>query len=322
MLLIDALENGQTSRGKPQRTIETVLSKIFFFGDRVLKVYKHRKTTDSDTTDQAHRKIFYTSDFNWNRTVAPEIYLSLKGFASSNEFMEVDASIGDDWAIEMLLVDTRANLTHMLKEGKIDETTLSLVAHAIVEKIEFLTNKNRATFDPLFKRNLASAQTQMLEDLREWLQYLEADVPAEFRESLMTTLKKVVKNEAYFQEFLPSSYRIAIDTNDDNILFFENKPTFIDTMPPKQRWCVHDPHLTLIRPTVDVEVLASDSLARNLKIVRESSFGTLPTIALLVYEIHAAGIQWAYRLTLKHSDLAEKYRAYLGVKFEELKKRL
>jgi hypothetical protein len=322
MLLIDALENGLTSRGKPDKTIETVLSKIFFFGDRVLKVYKHRETTDGETLTQGQRKLFYEEDFGWNRAVAPEIYLSLKGFDSSNEFMEVAAEAGDDWAIEMLLVDTKANLTHMLRDGNIDATTLSTVAHAIVEKIEFLTTKNRMAFDPLFKRNLASAEIQMLEDLREWFQYLESDVPADLRESLMTHIKTAVKNEPYFKDFTSSAYRVAIDTNDDNILFLQNKPTFIDTMPPKQRWCVHDPHLTLIRPTVDVAVLADDSLARNMRTVRESSYGRLPSMALLIYEIHAAGIQWAYRLTLKHNDLAEKYRDYVLKKLEELKTRI
>ena len=50
--LIETIETGNFNKlGKPERIIETLISKLFFFGDDVYKVYKYNKAFFGDFSD-------------------------------------------------------------------------------------------------------------------------------------------------------------------------------------------------------------------------------------------------------------------------------
>src|ERR1700722_11050109 len=87
--LIDSIEKGDfKGLGKPERTIETLISKLFFFGNDVYKVYKYKTYYFGDFTDDRFRHEFYHDDFLWNNTMAPNIYIRLGYVKDNNGIIE------------------------------------------------------------------------------------------------------------------------------------------------------------------------------------------------------------------------------------------
>ena len=66
MTLIEAFEAGKVEgiTGRPDQIIETLLSKLFFFGDQVFKIYKNEKNSVIEST-KLQRAEFYSQDFLW-----------------------------------------------------------------------------------------------------------------------------------------------------------------------------------------------------------------------------------------------------------------
>ena len=312
MQLIDAIENGQTAFGTPDRVIETVLAKLFFFGDRVIKVYK---TRGQEATDATFRKRFYNEDFTWNNIAAPHVYTHLHGF--DEDHISSHPHAAHDWAIEMKNIDTSSNLTRILPSGSINQKKISAIAYAIVEKLEHLTREKRDSLSNIFERSYVDLRIQSLKDLDAWLSELRTDISDDVRSRAIQRLTQTVLNDPYFKEFTSDDYRVAKDTNSDNILWLDGKPSFIDIMPPNEHWRVNDPHFALIRTAVDARVLGNESLEKSVHEARERSYGTIPVHIVEAYALHGALIQWAYRLMLGQRDIAKKYGAYVSRKLKE-----
>ena len=108
MNLIEAFEqklvNGFEDK-TPDKIIETIVSKIFFYGEDVYKVYKYEKFFFGDFTDKNFRENFYREDFYWNNVTAPRIYLSLKPVKSIGGKYKIVDSEPEDFFIEMKKFD-------------------------------------------------------------------------------------------------------------------------------------------------------------------------------------------------------------------------
>ncbi len=312
MPLIEALELGKTHFGMPDRVIETVLSKLFFFGDRVIKVYKPRW---QETTDSTFRKRFYNDDFTWNHIAAPHIYTKLHGFDENHAPVHPDSA--HDWVIEMKNIDTTSNLTRLLPSGAVDADTMSTISDAMIENLENLTREKRASLSHIFDRPYTDLRVQSLKDLDDWLLELRSEISDETRTEAVDRLTDTVVNDPYFKEFTSDDYRVAKDTNSDNILWIDGSASFIDIMPPNEHWRVNDPQFALIRTAVDAEVLGNERLAKSVHDAREKSYGIIPPSVLHAYSLHGALIQWAYRLMLGQHDLAKKYGEYVKQKLKK-----
>jgi len=293
-MLIDDLREGKTKYGKPDKTIETVLSFIFIFGHRVLKVYKHRKTFYGDMSEQSFRKHFYDDDFSWSKAAAPDIYLALRSFGIGKT---------RDWAIEMRRIDASNDLTNLLPAGKLRPIDMSTIALSIVRILSKLSHKKK-------KLLTKYSYHEYIEDLDAWIKNLHPHIPLNQSREIISKLSKIAHEEPYFKKNA-KKFSIAIDSNSDNLLFIDGKPSYIDIMPPKKEWRVSDPQFCITRLSVDAEVLGNKILAQRVHTVREKAHGKLPKKALLAYQLHAASIQWAYRTELKQSGLAKKYRTFI-----------
>lgn len=306
MKLIEALETGKTSFGMPDRIIETVLSKLFFFGDTVIKVYKPR---NAEAKDPNHRRRFYHDDFTWNNIAAPHVYRKLHGF--DYEHKPVHPDNAHDWAIEMKNIDTTSNLTRLLPTGAIDHAIMSAITEAMIENLENLTREKRESLRHVFNRDYIDLRMQSLRDLDEWLLELRGDISDEVRGAAITRLTDTVLHDPYFKKFTTDDYRVAKDTNSDNILWLGGKASFIDIMPPNEHWRVNDPHFALIRTAVDAEVLGNESLPTSVHRAREKAYGKIASRIIEAYALHGALIQWAYRTMLGQKDLAQRYGAFV-----------
>ena len=109
----------------PDKVIETIVSKIFFYGDKVYKIYKYEKFFFGDFSNQDFRKKFYEEDFYWNNTMAPHVYSALWGVKKNfNKYKLTDLSGAEDFFIEMKKFNDDKNLTNLLLKKKISDDNL------------------------------------------------------------------------------------------------------------------------------------------------------------------------------------------------------
>ncbi|MEK7080602.1 MAG: hypothetical protein AAB925_02090, partial [Patescibacteria group bacterium] len=141
----------------PDKIIETIISKIFFYGDTVLKVYKYEKFFFGDFSSFQFRKDFYTEDFSQNQLMAPEVYLALHEVKKNGE---------EDFFIEMKKFNDNNNLTNLLLQKRIGKNHLGTIAKEMVLRLKKLTESKKEKYKDYFKNKLLDIQLADLESDR------------------------------------------------------------------------------------------------------------------------------------------------------------
>lgn len=321
MKLIDALEKGEVKEfGKPENVLETAISKLFFFGNDVVKVYKHGKYFFANLEDLAPRRKFFQDDFSWNHTSSPEIYKEL-GAMRNDTFEKVDVSKGDDFFILMRKIDSSATFTRLLEENTLTPEDTKRMSIELIELLRVLTDKKLKDFRHLTKmgwRQLWKEDTT--DSLRPWLDMANDHIPKQEAERIMDILEDASEKEKYFTHYDGNLFAVVIDNNCDNLLFLDGKPSFIDIMPPKEGWRVADEFSTVIRTAVDAYVIGGPEHGKMVYDTYRQYREEPPENVTLIYEVRAALIQWPYRHILGQHDLAEKFKGYVLPRIEKLKK--
>ena len=98
--------------------------------------------------------------------------------------------------------------------------------------------------------------------------------------------------------------------------------SFIDVMPPKDEWRVHDQYFIVCRTSADVTALHGTELADTLHEVYSQTHQLPSSVVRAVYEIAAALIQVPYRNMVGREDLAEKYAHFIRGRAADLAKML
>lgn len=130
MNLIEAFDkNLIESFNKPaDKIIETIVSRLYFYGDKVYKVYKYEKFFFGDFGSPDFRKKFYREDFLWNHIMAPHVYSALRGVIKTGDKYEIAKLSGaDDFFIEMKKFDDNKNLTNLLIQKNISDTDIERI---------------------------------------------------------------------------------------------------------------------------------------------------------------------------------------------------
>ena len=293
---------------------------IFFFGTRVIKVYKHKEAFYGNLADFAFRKEFYSEDFFWNHSMAPEIYLKLVGVKANDVgFGVVSLDVAEDFYIEMAKIDSSKNLTNRVAANKVTVEDMENVTHFLVEKLRSLTKERRAKLKHLFDLGWYKLQSDDLEDLRQWVYMAEDKISKNDTDVMIDLLKEKASKEPYFTDYNPTFLSVAIDNNCDNLLILDGKPSSIDTMTPKDNWKVSDEYFNVARVAVDAYVLGNnqlgDAVYRTYYQYRPEPSNT----TRLINEIRSSLIQWPYRHILGQYEMAEKYKTFTLLKLKELK---
>lgn len=320
MRLIDALSKGVVREfGVPDREIETVLSRLFFFGDQVVKVYKHKKHFFADLEEINPRRKFIEDDFFWNNLSAPEIYKDLVG-VKNDGFKPVPADQAEDFYILMTKIDGEASLTKLLQEKKLNREDISHLTVKLVELFRELTHKKIKDYKYLVDKGRRQTwQESVIESLPPWMAMAGDHIPHGEIENVVNFLATVTEKEKYFIDYDPAYFAVVIDNNCDNLLFLDGKPSFIDIMPPKEGWRVADEFEVISRTAVDVSVIGGDELGQIVRDVYKKYRPTTTQSAQYLYELRAALIQWAYRHMISQHDLAHRYRQFAMSQIEKLK---
>ena len=112
MTLLEAFEQNLINDDKYERRIETIFSKLFFFSDKVIKIYKYSDNYYGQFSDINFRKEFYAEDFSWNHTMAPDIYLSLNPYKlTDGKWAPASQDEAEDFYIVMKRIDDKSNVT-------------------------------------------------------------------------------------------------------------------------------------------------------------------------------------------------------------------
>lgn len=292
MNLIETFEN-------PDKTIETIISKIFFYGDKVFKVYKYEKFFFGDFTSFQFRKDFYIEDFSQNQLMAPEVYLALRGVKKNGE---------EDFYIEMKKFDDNNNLTNLLLQKRIDKNQLGLVAKEMVLRLKKLTESKREKYKDYFKNKLLDIHLADLESDRNLLYLIPSHIPKERTDKIINLAKEASLKNQYYTNYDSGNFSILIDNHADNIIFLDGKVQFIDVLPPKESWRVGDLNFVICRLATDAAVLGASELADAVY----ASCEPMPEKIKHIYEIRSALIQaWCF-YSVNKSEIAEKYLKFAG----------
>jgi aminoglycoside phosphotransferase family enzyme len=304
MNIVTALEDLSLEgiEGDHDRVIETVLSKLFIRGDEVHKAYKHRTADFADLADRDVRRKYIAEDFFWNNAMAPEIYRELRHVKHNGErFVHVDEGDGEDWYIVMQKIDTSRDLMRAI-EG----AALALYVRTLLERLSVLTEARRGELKEFFDKDAAHIRAEVL-GACDWAAFDGAPylTPLEVAHA-RALMERALEKETYFQNPI-NNISVVIDTNAENILFIDGKVMFIDVMPPKDTWRVHDRYFLVCRTSADIRTQQGDEHAAVLHDTYREHTELPPETVRVVYEIAASLIQVPYRKMVGRDDLAQKY---------------
>lgn len=308
MNIVTALEDLSLEgvEGGHDRVIETVLSKLFVRGDEVHKAYKHRTADFADLADRDIRRAYIAEDFFWNNAMAPEVYRELRHVKHDGErFVHVEDD-GEDWYIVMRKIDTSRDLMRAIESGILPKEALALYVRTLIERLSVLTEARRGELEEFFDKDAAHVRAEVL-GACDWAAFDGAPylTPLEVAHA-KALMERALDKETYFQNPI-KDISVVIDTNAENILFIDGKVMFIDVMPPKDAWRVHDRYFLICRTSADIRVQQEDEDAAVLHDAYGEHTELPPEIVRTVYEIAAALIQVPYRKMVGRDDLAVKY---------------
>lgn len=312
MNLIEAFEAGQVPEFNrpPDQVIETLLSKLFFYDDRVIKVYKHRPGLAGDLTSPEARRQFYADDFSWNQLLSPEIYLRLATVKLESE----------DFYIEMKRIDHSRNLTTLLDTGQVSTREMVLLTKKLIEKVGDLTRIKKESLSHVTTLGWSVLQAENLEDLRQLAYGATPEISKSETDEVVNFLQLKSKEQPYIIDYQKDRLEVGFDTNSDNLLIIDGQPGFIDMTAPKENWRIADSFFTITRVAVDAAVLGHQALADAVYETYLQYRTAPPPAVKLIYEIHSAAIQWSYRHHLKQTKRAEKFKQFTLAKIAELRR--
>lgn len=323
MNIVTALEtlSVEGMEGGHDHVIETILSKLFIRGDEVHKAYKHRVADFADLTHRETRREYISEDFFWNNVMAPEIYLELRHVLhEGGKFVHVDEDEAEDWYIVMKKIDSGRDLLKTLEKRAPEEMELREYARLLTERLRKLTDEKGDELSIHIDKGTAHISSEVL-GVCDWAS-VGADPHLTFDEVMRAKelLTQALAREQYFNT--PISLSVVIDTNPDNIIFLDEGVSFIDVMPPKDAWRVHDRYFPLCRTSADVSALSHKDHAEPLHHEYAKNESLPPETVRTVYELAAALIQVPYRKMVGRDDLAQKYADYVRTRMSDLEKLL
>ena len=322
MNIVTALETlaieGMT--GDHDRVIETVLSKLFIRGEEVHKAYKHRSADFADLTHREVRRVYIAEDFSWNNIMAPEIYLELRPVKKEGIlFVHTTEDEAEDWYIVMKKIDSTRDLLRTLETHAPSTADLKRYAEILTKRLKQLNTEKGAGLAMHITKGKAHLSGEVL-GVCDWAYTAEPFLSRADVDTAFALMERALQEESYFSD--PIELSVVIDTNPENIIFLDDGVSFIDVMPPKDTWRVHDPYFPLCRTSADISALSHPDHAEILHVQFGEDATLPPRTVRAVYELAAALIQVPYRKMLGRDDLAESYAEFTRAKIADLEKLL
>lgn len=316
----EALETGKTSLGVPDRIIETLLSKLYFFEDKVYKMYKWREAFYGDLSNLEFRRKYIKEDFLWNNLMSPDIYTEFLSLRVDNgQWVKTDESNAEDFCILMNVTEADRTFTALAEQQLLTKEIVKDIVEKMIPLARNITENRRGVLSQFLNMNLRETLIQEFEDLRNWAYMGHEFITHEEVDRIIDTTLEFGKNLEYFNN---PEVRIeaSIDGNPDNVLILNSgEVKFIDIMPPKENWRVADEFFNICRYGAEIGAFSDQSIADVLYETYFSIIGNqIPNEIRLIYEIRSALIQVPYRFVLGQPERAKKSLAFLYKQFGKI----
>ncbi len=324
MNLIEAFEQGKTDirDGLPEKTIETWQSKIFFFGDKVFKVYKYEKNSFVDFSDRSQRDSFYEKDFSWNHFFSPSIYADLISFTERDgRWISMINQNADDHAIRMRRIDASSGINDLMRHGAFSVEDADRVAVDLTDQLIAFTRSRKSELRDVFEIGWQKLFLKRLEETRQFGYSAEQYIEKNVTDTVIDALLSRVSDDSYFLNFDDTNQEIAIDNHSDNIYYSDNGRTIVlDVVMTERTWRVADRNFNICRLGVDMAILGRRELADSLYATYKSRYQDFPNMARLVYELYNAFLKGAYLHLMDDHDRAKRYMAFVMNNLQDVKK--
>lgn len=298
----------------PEKTITTMISNLFFSGDRVVKIYKQQKYFFADLKNLSPRRNFYRDDFLWNHQMSPSIYHRLQGMQlQQGTWRPANLTTAQDFCLVMKRIDDSRNLTARLLAGQVTAQQLAQLANLMIANLQQLSRKNQAALRQLRAQwKWPDFVNVNLADNRDWAYSASPYLPRPMINRIIARVKRARQIIPYFQQLTMADMIYSIDSQSDNLLLLDHQIQFLDIMPPKPNWRLSDLLYTLSRPAADVAVLMDQKSSRVIY-QTYAQHHPLPSPAVIaVYETISALIRTAYLYNLNQPKLAKRYLDYIN----------
>jgi len=290
----------------PDKIIESAISKLYFHGNKVYKIYNQEKYFFGDFSNDKYRNNFYKEDFSWNHTLSPDIYLKLGNTRTDNYILM--KKINPDKSLMNLLIKKSAAQAKLIEFVK-----------TMTQRINILTKLKKQGLKKVFGLGLAGLLREDIRDLYPWCHMAAPALPKGISNRLISRLEKVAQSEKYFKNFPVRNLSLSIDNHSGNIVLVNGKFMPIDVMPPKLNWRVCDPYANISRPAVDAMVLQSEKLGQSMYRAYETMARAIPGQVKTIYELRSALIMLPYMYMLKKPRLGQKYLKFIRHSFAKIK---
>ncbi|MEJ0053774.1 MAG: hypothetical protein WDN10_03585 [bacterium] len=324
--LIEAFKRGEVpGESTVPKHIETVISNVFLFPERVYKVYKDDNEFFNknfrDISAKEARFSFTRKDFVWNSTLSPSIYLELKGAAVAGASMQL-AEPGDsaeELVFLMNRIDSKDILFEKLSRGEVS------VADAYAIGGQLAGNLAKVRTRAITGLNYFEIFEREIRDVREWIQGVSEYIPEEEWKKYCDFMEEFRQtNRAWHEGELSEQLAYSGDAHSHNAVFSNGALYLMDTYAPKEEWMVAHNLIPFYRIGADLWALGSkelfDSYARGYEAALET---TLDPRLQAPFIIYAASIMVSYLYMLQKTDTdkkeaAKKYHEFIQRYYKEI----
>lgn len=294
--------------------IETVISNVFLFEDRVYKVYKNDNEfvnkTFADISTKEERFAFSRADFDWNHQLSKEVYLRLQPVKAGIDtvvFLDKDEN-----AEELIFVTKRLPtggvVFDQLREGRLMETDFYEIGKQFAQR-----ESNFVLQDALPSESLLENMLGRYKDTIEWVKDVEIHVPQKEREMYLNQLRDLIVR-VYEKD--QTNISICIDFHSFNAFYVQHTLYPFDCFSPKYAWRFGPALLNIYRFATDVFALAGEKEFRAVMRGYYDDLNMEPvsgeTERLLVIYAALIMVPYLYMLGRTDADKQEAADKYLG----------
>lgn len=323
--LIAALAAGRISGETtlPKR-IETVISNVFVFPEKVYKFYKNDNEFFNagfrDISSKAGRFAFTEKDFAWNNTLSPSIYIEISGIALKEDTAVLaPQEQAEELVIIMRKVDTNDILFEKILGNQVSVNEYRLIGEQLAENLKKIQ-------EPV-TNNFYNSFLERIEDIRVWMRSAPPEMPQEEAQSYCDLLVAFTeKNRHLFETDFSLDVTTDGDFHSHNALYEKETLRLMDTFPPKDAWGVGHRLFPFFRIGVDIWALSSDTqkfeaFRRGYETASGTSIDERLFDAFVVY-VSCIAVSYLYMLALTDQEKrmpAERFHAFLRTFVSERK---
>lgn len=320
--IVTALKSGRVSgvvSAVPDHHIETGLAHIFFFGDRVFKLYKthndHTHFIKGVFAPTRDRIDFLDRDHALNTHFSRGIYQGRHTLRWDETGVCIEPLLESDTPnihlfVEMVRLDFEYNVHELLLAAQV---TKDMSYQLGWQTAELVATYEQAVPSDISWYELAIARLGFLEKFIDWLPAKLSSMVIE-RGYIRRLTSHLERHRDMYQSMTSEYLTVTLDNHDENLFYYDDTLRVIDVLPPMSSWWYGPDYINLANVMTNVSVLASPKLASAVYDGYVAYTGTLPptqsfqcalAMAHVISIAHFGSVPEKYELALQYLEATE-----------------